>query len=159
MNSNIDLELNSFENSILNNSSETSPKDKSDNEAKPLNISIYEETDNSIEVFKPKITRPTMSKYEFVRTITAAAKYIYSLTNIDKYIEDIEIKSIINPSELAFKLLLSGKINATIDRLGYEKVTFSELKINHIWIETIETYFKNRATSEMEEIYKPFGLM
>lgn len=153
-----ELSLDTFANDILNNADDE-PEHKKAEEPNPTNIAVYEATDNTVETFKPKITRPTMSKFEFVRTITAAAKYIYSLTSIDKYVDDIEIKSIINPSELAFKLLMSGKINATIDRLGYEKVTFSELKINQIWIRTIETYFTNRAKSEVEEIYKPFGLM
>ena len=124
----------------------------------PPKIDVHE---NSVEMkkYKPVVTRPTMSKYEFVHTITAAAKYLYSLTNIEKFCGNIEINSIINPAELAFNLLMEKRLDAVITRLSYEKVNFSELIIDNTWIETIKNYFKNKHQYEEEELLKPFGLL
>lgn len=118
--------------------------------------------DQTVEIYKPKLTRNTLSIYEFVRVITAVAKHLSSIRDISAYISDsndIEINSIINPAELAFKLVKEGKINATLERLGYEKVTFSELKINPLWINTLEDYFATRRDAEVNELLRPLGLV
>lgn len=122
-----------------------------------LNVTVYEETP-TVEVYKPVITRETMSKYEFVRVITAVGKYLNSLPDISKYCKELEVNSLINPLELAFTLVMEGKMNATLDRLGYEKVTFSELKINPLWVDILKNYFKQRREAEKKELLEPLLL-
>lgn len=120
---------------------------------------VYDSSDETVEVYKPKITRPTMSKFEFVRVCTAAAKYLYALPDLSAYIKTPEVNDLINPAELAFLLVTSGKLNATLDRLGYERVTMSELRINPIWIDIVRNYFNQRHESEHNEILIPYGLL
>lgn len=120
---------------------------------------VYDSSDVTIEHHKPRITRPIMSKFEFVRVCTAAAKYLYALPDLSQYITTPEVNDLINPAELAFLLIINGKLNATFDRLGYEKVTMSELKINPVWIDMVKHYFDFRHNSEHNEILKAYGLM
>lgn len=112
----------------------------------------------TMEVYYPKMTRETLSIYEYVGVITKLAKYLNSLTSLDKYLSDIEVNQIINPSELAFNLLNDGKFDAVIDR-GYELVTFSKLKIKKQWKDTISNYFKNQHDIVEKEILKPLELL
>lgn len=112
----------------------------------------------NVEVYYPKMTRETLSIYEYVGVITKLAKYLNSLTNLDKYLPDIEVNQIINPSELAFNLLNDGKFDAVIDR-GYELVTFSVLKIKKQWKDTISNYFKNQHDTIEKEILAPLELL
>lgn len=127
-------------------------------EKENANVTVYEETPE-VEVYKPVITRETMSKFEFVRVITAVGKYLYSRPDISKYCDEIEVNTLINPLELAFDLIMEGKMNATLDRLGYEKVTFSELKINPLWVDMAKNYFKQRKEAEKDELLKPLNLV
>lgn len=120
---------------------------------------VYDSADTSVQVYKPKITRPTMSKFEFVRVCTAAAKYLYALPDLSAYIKTPEVNDLINPAELAFLLITSGKLNATLDRLGYERVTMSELRINPIWIQIVRNYFNQRHEAEHAEVLVPYGLL
>lgn len=133
----------------------------SEDESAPVThvTKVYDTGDTSVETFKPKITRPTMSKFEFVRVCTAAAKYLYALPDLSAYIKTPEINDLINPAELAFLLVTSGKLNATLDRLGYERVTMSELRINPIWIDIVRNYFNQRHEAEHAEILVPYGLL
>lgn len=112
----------------------------------------------NVEVHYPKMTRETLSIYEYVGVITKLAKYLNSLTNLDKYLPDIEVNQIINPAELAFNLLNDGKFDAVIDR-GYELVTFSVLKIKKQWKDTISNYFKNQHDTIENEILGPLDLL
>ena len=128
-------------------------------EKENVDVSVYDNCTTTIEIYKPIVTRITMSKYEFVHTLTSVAKFLYSNKTLEKYCDVIEINSIINPAELAFKLLMNRRLNAVIDRLGYEKVTFSELLVNPEWVDTLEVYFKQRHENENNEVLKPFGLL
>lgn len=133
-----------------------------DVEGTPVETTVVEDvypSSSRIETFKPMITRPTMSKFEFVRVCTAAAKFLYSIPDLSEYVKPTEINDIINPAELAFLLIINGKLNATLDRLGYEKVTMSELKINPIWIDIVKNYFNKRHENEHREILIPYGLI
>lgn len=133
---------------------------KSDSEDSISEVTqVYDSGDETVQVYKPIITRPTMSKYEFVRICTAAAKYLYALPDLSAYIKTPEVNDLINPAELAFLLILNGKLNATLERLGYEKVTMSELRINPIWIDIVKHYFNQRHESEHREILIPYGLL
>ena len=120
---------------------------------------IIPDSDTVFEIKKPILTRPTMSKYEFAHAITEFGKYLETLPDVEKYCGKLEFNMIMSGPELAFELLINKKINILIDRLGYEKVSFSELIINPIWISTIKNYFKQRHETEAEEILKPFGFM
>lgn len=114
-------------------------------------IAGYEENSNNVEEYTPQITRDTISLFEFVRIVTSVAKYLYSLHDLSNYIED-DLNMIVNPCELALELLLKGKIDATIDRLGYEKVTFSKLKLNDKHINVLRKYFKEQNENIKEEL-------
>lgn len=122
-----------------------------------LKETILENTTAELEDYEPHITRETLSIYEYVAVITKLAKYIFSLMDIDKYIKEVELNQVVNPSELAFNLLNDGKFDAIIDR-GYEKVTFSKLKIREQWKETIRNYFKFQHQVIEEEVLKPLNL-
>ena len=122
-----------------------------------LKETLPEDTIAEVEVYEPRITRETLSIYEYVAVITKLAKYLFSLMDIDKYIDEVELNQVVNPSELAFNLLNDGKFDAVIDR-GYEKVTFSKLKVREQWKETIRNYFNYRHQVMEEEVLKPLNL-
>lgn len=123
------------------------------------NVKLHENNSKTeVEVYYPRMTRNTLSIFEYVGVITKLAKYLNSLTNLDKYLSDIEVNQIINPAELAFNLLNDGKFDAVIDR-GYELVTFSTLKVKKQWKETISNYFKQQHETVEQEILKPLDLL
>jgi len=128
-----------------------------DNESPPSSQSTRS-TNSEVEVYYPKITRDMIGLYEYVGVITKLAKYLYDLPDLSKYLNDLEVNSLINESELAFQLLDSGKMDAIIDR-GYEKVTFSVLKVRPQWKETILHYFAERRSNVENEMLKPLGLL
>lgn len=109
----------------------------------------------TIEKFKPRLTRDICSVYEFVRIITDLANHLYSLPSIEKYIDGFEVHNIIEPCDLAYKLLRSGRFDAILDR-GTEKVTFSELTIDPFTYELVEEYLaqqeKNRKSAFLEKL-------
>lgn len=115
-------------------------------------------TNSEVEIYYPKITRDMIGLYEYVGVITKLAKYLYDLPDLGKYLNDLEVNSLINEAELAFQLLDSGKMDAIIDR-GYEKVTFSVLKVRPQWKETILHYFAERRSNVENEMLKPLGLL
>ena len=126
--------------------------DSSNNQ--PSKIQFYD-SDVTIEKFKPRLTRDICSVFEFVRIITDLANHLYNLPSIEKYIDGIEIKNIVEPCDLAYKLLRNGRFNAILDR-GTEKVTFSELHVDPFTYELVETYLNQqedvRRKSFMEKL-------
>jgi hypothetical protein len=92
-----------------------------------------------------------MSVFEYVGAITKLAKYINSMKQLPDFNEEIEIKNMINPSEVAYILLKNGVYDPIFDR-GYEKVSFSELDVNPIWAKTIESYFESQHESLAKEL-------
>lgn len=120
---------------------------------------VNKENDVDVVEYEPHITREIISKYEYVRVITAVAKYLYSIQDLSKYVEDVEINSIINPCELAFELISKGKFDAVLDRQGYEKVTFSKLKVNPMWVNMLKEYFAEQHKNIENEIMIPLGLV
>ena len=108
----------------------------------------------TIEKHKPIYTRPIISKYEYVGAITTLAEYLESLDTVEKYTDAIEVDTLINPSELAFRLIKCGKMDCNIIRNGgMEKVTLSELARNPLWDDVIEEYFQTKTSSMAEELY------
>ena len=110
----------------------------------------------NIRVYKPRLTRNTISLFEYVAVITKLAKYIHSLPSLPDTVEEfaqdsVTINNIINPSELAWILLKKGVYNPIFDR-GYEKVSFSELIINPTWDNLIENYFKSQHAAIQSEL-------
>ena len=94
-----------------------------------------------IKQLKPVISRPNMSKYEFAGTITKLALYLETLPSLGDYIDEVQINGFINASELAYKLLRSNKFDAYLNRLGYEVVSYSALRINPLWFKLMDNYY------------------
>lgn len=105
---------------------------------------------------KPVKTRKNMSKYEFAATITKLANYLDTLDSLEQYVDEANINEFVNNSELAYHLLMEGKFDAIINRLSYEEVNFSQLKINPLWISLLDNYYKRNRESLKANCYDPF---
>ena len=126
---------------------------------KSRDITLQEITnDTKVETYEPKLTRPTISVFEYAEIHTMLADYIESHKSVKNFVDDIEIKGNVNPAELAFHLLKEGKWDAVIDR-GYEVVSYSKLKINKQLEDTIANYFKEQHEVEKQELFEPLGLI
>lgn len=106
--------------------------------------------------YEPVITRKNISIFELVRVITDLANYLYELKDINKYIDDLELDEIVDPVNLAFLLLQSGKFDAIINR-GCEYVTYSKLKKNKTTLMLIEDYLNNQH-EEYNNLFSTLGL-
>ena len=126
-------------------------------EGNQLKFHFYD-NDVSVEVFKPKLTRNICSIYEFSRIVTDLANYLFTLPSIEKYIDGIEIQNIVEPCDLAYKLLRNGRFNAIMDR-GTEKVTFSELKVDPCIYELVESYLSQQESVRHDSFLKKLGLV
>lgn len=104
-----------------------------------------------------QLTRPLLSKFEYASVITTLAKYLFTISDISKYIIDEELNSIISPCELAYRLLNENKFDAILDR-GIERVHYSTLIKNPLWDSMIEDYFKNHNNSIQTELVEALGL-
>lgn len=118
----------------------------------------FYDSDVTIEKFKPKITRDICSVFEFVRVVTDLANHLYTLPSIEKYIDGIEIKNIVEPCDLAYKLLRNGRFNAILDR-GTEKVTFSELHVDPFTYELVESYLAQQEDTRHKSFLEKLGLV
>ncbi len=118
----------------------------------------FYDSDVTIEKFKPKLTRDICSVFEFVRVITDLANHLYTLPSIEKYIDGIEIKNIIEPCDLAYKLLRNGRFNAILDR-GTEKVTFSELHVDPFTYELVESYLNQQEDIRRKSFLEKLDLL
>lgn len=126
----------------------------SDNSTK----TYFYDSDVTVEKFKPKLTRDICSVFEFVRVITDLANHLYTLPSIEKYIDGIEIKNIIEPCDLAYKLLRNGRFNAILDR-GTEKVTFSELHVDPFTYELVESYLNQQEDIRRKSFLEKLDLL
>ena len=126
----------------------------SDNSTK----TYFYDSDVTIEKFKPKLTRDICSVFEFVRVVTDLANHLYTLPSIEKYIDGIEIKNIIEPCDLAYKLLRNGRFNAILDR-GTEKVTFSELHVDPFTYELVESYLNQQEDIRRKSFLEKLDLL
>ena len=118
----------------------------------------FYDSDVTIEKFKPKVTRDICSVFEFVRIVTDLANHLYNLPSIEKYIEGIEIKNIVEPCDLAYKLLRNGRFNAILDR-GVEKVTFSELHVDPFIYDLVESYLNKQENDRKESFLEKLSLI
>ena len=118
----------------------------------------FYDSDVTIEKFKPKITRDICSVFEFVRVVTDLANHLYTLPSIEKYIDGIEIKNIVEPCDLAYKLLRNGRFNAILDR-GTERVTFSELHVDPFTYELVESYLAQQEDTRHRSFLEKLGLV
>jgi hypothetical protein len=118
----------------------------------------FYDSDVTVEKFKPKLTRDICSVFEFVRVITDLANHLYTLPSIEKYIDGIEIKNIIEPCDLAYKLLRKGRFNAILDR-GTEKVTFSELHVDPFTYELVESYLNQQEYVRRKSFLEKLALL
>ena len=112
----------------------------------------------TVEKLDPKITRPTISIFEYAHVHTMLADYIESHKSVKDFTDDIEVKGLINPLEIAFHLLLENKWDATIDR-GYEVVSYSRLKKNPQWEKMIKHRFDEQHQVHHDELFQPLGLL
>ena len=118
----------------------------------------FYDSDVTVEKFKPKLTRDICSVFEFVRVITDLANHLYTLPSIEKYIDGIEIKNIIEPCDLAYRLLRNGRFNAILDR-GTEKVTFSELHVDPFTYELVESYLNQQEDIRRKSFLEKLDLL
>ena len=114
--------------------------------------------DLTVEKYDPKITHRKMSIFEYAEAHTKLAEFIASGNSVRDYIDDVEIKANVNPAELAFHILKENKWDATINR-GYELVSYSRLKINPQWEETIQNYFNAQHDTQKHDLFQPLGLL
>lgn len=126
--------------------------DKNDNDK---NNDKNDKKISKMEKYEAIITRPILSKFEYVGCITSLANYLKSLKSINRYTEAIDCGLLVNPSELAFRLLDQGKMDVIIIRNRIEKVTFSKLYKNPLWREEIINYFDEKNKSMKKEFYDP----
>lgn len=126
----------------------------SDNSTK----TYFYDSDVTVEKFKPKLTRDICSVFEFVRVVTDLANHLYTLPSIEKYIDGIEVKNIIEPCDLAYKLLRNGRFNAILDR-GTEKVTFSELHVDPFTYELVESYLNQQEDIRRKSFLEKLDLL
>ncbi len=118
----------------------------------------FYDSDVTIEKFKPKVTRDICSVFEFVRVVTDLANHLYTLPSIEKYIDGIEIKNIVEPCDLAYKLLRNGRFNAILDR-GTERVTFSELHVDPFTYELVESYLAQQEDTRHKSFLEKLNLI
>lgn len=129
-----------------------------ENENEEEEIISEEETINNIESeinkVKPMYRRPMCSKYEYARLLTMLAKAMFNSNSLKEFIEIDEQtgSSMIDYTEVAYKLIKSGKWDAQLDN-GYDVANLSELKINPIWEEQIEIYLREHHDSMNRELF------
>ena len=111
-----------------------------------------------VEEYEPKITRPIMSIYEYAEVHTMLAEYLEAQRSIRNVVNDVEIRSTVNPAEVAFNVLREGKWDAVLDR-GYEKVSYSKLKYNPQWESTCAHYFTQQHEAQKNELFAPLQLL
>lgn len=99
--------------------------------------------DDSIKKYKPIITSKYISIYEYARILTDLSKFLFNQKSLSKYIDNIEVKNIIDTNKIAYELLKNGTFDAIIDR-GYEKVNYSELIVNPLWEKMVESFLKEQ---------------
>lgn len=109
------------------------------------------EVKTNIKKYKPVITSPYISIYEYAKLLTELSLLLFNQKSLSKYIDNIEVKNIIDTNKIAYELLKNGTFDAIIDR-GYEKVNFSELKVNPLWNNMIEQFLKEQE----ENVNKSF---
>lgn len=98
---------------------------------------------NEIEEYAPIKTSKYISIYEYAKILTDLSLFLHESKSVSKYIEDLEVDNIIEPNKLAYELLKNGTFDAVIDR-GYEKVTFSKLKVNPIYDKLIVKFLQEQ---------------
>lgn len=98
----------------------------------------------------PVITRRKLSIYEYAGMLTQLSEYFMNLKDLDKYIDEPQINNIIDPCKLAFELLIQGKIDIQIERLGYETVLFSQCQRDEMIEKEIINYLNSRDKERNE---------
>ena len=116
-------------------------------------INNRQQSIDKIPKLKPVKTRKNISKYEFAAVITKLALYLNSIPSLEDYVDVVSYNGFINPSELAYNLLMKGVFDAIVNRLDYEDVSFSQLKINPQWCALLESYFKRNHEALKEFCY------
>lgn len=118
----------------------------------------FEASENTMQKYYPIYTRPILSENEYVGAMTTMAKFIADQKSIARFVDDTEVMRLLNPAELVLHLVKSGKIDCIIIRNhGQEKVSFSVLKRNPIFEQTMIDYYKKKNESMKAEFYDPIS--
>ena len=112
---------------------------------------------STIEEYSPIKTSKYISIYEYAKLLTDLSLFLYNSPSISKYVDEVEIKTMVDTNKLAYQLLKKGVFDAVIDR-GYEKVTFSKLKINPLYDDMIEKFLKEMDKNVNDTFLKVIGL-
>jgi len=105
---------------------------------------IQNNYDDYLDIPDDMITRPVASIFEISHVLTNLASAINDTPNLSNYIESNGvINDIINPAELATKLIKEGKYDAWLKR-DKEKVKYSSLYINPIHYDLLINYFNRQ---------------
>ena len=71
---------------------------------------------------------------------------LFNQKSLSKYLNNIEVRNIIDTNRIAYDLLKHGIFDAVIDR-GYEKVCYSELIVNPLWDNMIEQFLNEQQNT------------
>ena len=118
---------------------------------------MFYQPKTEIEEFDPVITSKYISIFEYAKILTDLSLYLYDSQTVSEYIDNVEVKTLMDTNKLAYLLLKDGTFDAVLDR-GYEKVTFSHLKINPQYTEMIER-FLNDVENETNTFLEGLGLL
>lgn len=105
-------------------------------------VSVDDNT-NRIRKYKPVMTSKYISIYEYAKVLTDLSLFLFNQKSLSKYINNIEVKNIIDTNKIAYELLKNKVFDAIIDR-GYEKVNYSELIVNPLWENMVEQFLNEQ---------------
>lgn len=88
------------------------------------------------------ISRPVLSIFELCQAIAQLTLYLENIHSISEFIpsDKLQINGIINPSYLAFELIVNKKVNLYIKR-NNEEISIHDLIINPYDISFIKQYY------------------
>ena len=109
----------------------------------PTGGSVAKQT---IHKYKPVLTSKYISIYEYARLLTELSLLLFNQKSLSKYLNNIEVRNIIDTNRIAYDLLKHGIFDAVIDR-GYEKVCYSELIVNPLWDNMIEQFLNEQQNT------------
>lgn len=111
-----------------------------------MSNNIIDKNNAVIKDYKPLVTSKYISIYEYAKLLTDLSLFLFNQKSLSKYIDNIEVRNIIDTNKIAYELLKNGIFDAVIDR-GYEKVLFSNLKINPLYNSMIEDFLNEQENN------------
>ena len=111
-----------------------------------MSNNIFDKNNAVIKDYKPLVTSKYISIYEYAKLLTDLSLFLFNQKSLSKYIDNIEVRNIIDTNKIAYELLKNGIFDAVIDR-GYEKVLFSNLNINPLYNSMIEDFLNEQENN------------